>query len=134
MEQKHRKITVDEYTTPSAVAISEDTSFVKIRELMFKNSIRHILVTKGDEPIGIISERDILLAIKIDRLPDKLTSKDVMTLDPYIVSPNTSIDEVALNMSKNKFGSAIVQYGDGEFGIFTSTDALNALIEISRGQ
>jgi len=43
------------------------------------------------------------------------------------------LDRVAFTMSDRKIGSVIVNEDDGEFlGIFTVTDALNALIEISR--
>ena len=43
------------------------------------------------------------------------------------------LDEVAHAMSEKKVGSVIVNDEDGKFlGIFTVTDALNALIEIVR--
>lgn len=45
----------------------------------------------------------------------------------------TPLDEVAYVMSERKVGSVIVNEDSGEFlGIFTVTDVLNALIEISR--
>lgn len=43
--------------------------------------------------------------------------------------------EAAYEMSLNKIGSMVVVDDHGEvFGIFTTTDALNALIEIVRGE
>ena len=39
-----------------------------------------------------------------------------------------------LAMSKQKIGSAVVSDHNEIVGIFTSTDALNALVEILRGQ
>ena len=45
----------------------------------------------------------------------------------------SSIEALALLMSERKIGSVIVNGEEGEFrGIFTLTDALNALVEISR--
>lgn len=56
-----------------------------------------------------------------------------MAADPVAVKASTPLDEVAYAMSDRKIGSVIVNEDDGEFmGIFTLTDALNALIEISR--
>ena len=56
-----------------------------------------------------------------------------MTADPYTVSIEANLDDVAFEMSRNKYGSAIVMDNNDEvYGIFTSTDALNALIEVLR--
>ena len=56
-----------------------------------------------------------------------------MATDPVAVLANAPLDEVALLMSERKIGSVIVNGEEGEFrGIFTLTDALNALVEISR--
>jgi acetoin utilization protein AcuB len=41
------------------------------------------------------------------------------------------MDEVAFEMSSRKIGSVLVTEDDQLLGIFTVTDALNALIEIS---
>jgi acetoin utilization protein AcuB len=58
-----------------------------------------------------------------------------MALNPITVNSQTSLDEVAFEMSKNKIGSVIVNDEEDKFlGIFTATDALNALIEIARDQ
>ncbi len=60
-----------------------------------------------------------------------------MTANPYIVEPDVELEKVVFHMSKNKIGSAIVKFDGGantEFGIFTSTDALNALLEVLRGE
>ena len=56
-----------------------------------------------------------------------------MQKEPYLVSADTKLSEVAFYMSKNKYGSALVMNPDGDLGIFTSTDALNALVEVLRG-
>ena len=56
-----------------------------------------------------------------------------MAAAPLTVSASTPLDEVAFAMSDMKVGSVIVNDEDGRFlGIFTATDALNALIEIIR--
>lgn len=49
------------------------------------------------------------------------------------VRASTTLDEVAYLMSEKKVGSVIVNDDEGAFvGFFTTTDALNALIEIVR--
>ena len=56
-----------------------------------------------------------------------------MVRDPLTVSSEMPLDEVAFEMSTRKVGSVIVNDENDELlGIFTVTDALNALIEIAR--
>ncbi|MCB0415620.1 MAG: CBS domain-containing protein [Bdellovibrionales bacterium] len=129
-----KNIPVDEYTTPSPIAVTTDDGFGRIRELMEANGIRHIIVLKNNEPMGIISERDLLFAEKFASKDLPLTAEDMMTENPFCVSAETSLEEVVFELSSRKIGSAIVKYDDGSTGIFTTTDALNALIEIIRGQ
>jgi acetoin utilization protein AcuB len=56
-----------------------------------------------------------------------------MASDPVTVNSQASLDVVAFEMSQNKIGSVLVNDENEKFlGIFTVTDALNALIEIAR--
>lgn len=134
MVEKMRNIPVDEYTTPSPVFVGPKTPLNEVVKLMRVHEIRHIPVVENGQPVGIISDRDLKLVTGMG-LDGSLKAEQIMTPDPYTVSPETSLDEVVFTMSQNKYGSAIVQNEEGEVtGIFTSTDALNALIEIVRGQ
>ncbi len=134
MQKKWKKIPVEEFTSPSPLTVSENENLEGIRKLMRDNGIRHIPVVRGKELVGIISDRDVKLATTFNQ-STTLKASDIMTPDPYTVSPETSLDEVAFEMSAHKYGCAIVQDEQGEVvGVFTSTDALNAIIEIVRGE
>ena len=128
------KIPVDEYTTPSPLSVEQEATLREVKALMADHDVRHVPVTSNGVPVGIISDRDLIVASRFETSDTQLAAKDVMTPEPYTVLPETSIDEVVFNMSAKKFGSSLVQYENGEFGIFTSTDALNALIEVLRNQ
>lgn len=127
------KILVDEFTTPSPVSVLEDKPIVEILEIMEHHQFRHVpVVSKSGEPVGILSDRDAKTISGFD-IMKKLKAKDVMTTEPYIANSNTLLEDVALEMSRNKWGSAIISYPEeNSFGIFTSTDALNALVELLR--
>ena len=127
------KISVDEFTTPSPYSVAEKSTYSEIFELMSSQGIRHLPVVQNGLPIGLISDRDIhLLALASSN--ENILAEDIMTKDPFTVYPDTPIEEVALEMSQRKIGSAIVTSEDGKVtGIFTATDALNALVEVMRG-
>ena len=128
-------VTVDEFTTPEPVTATEDLSIDELQRLMEKHGIRHLPVVRGESVVGVISDRDVRLVAGLTYAEKhQVRAGDVMTPDPLIVSATARLDEVALAMSERKVGSAIVTEADGKLlGIFTATDALNALIEIVRG-
>lgn len=126
------KITVEEYTSVNPFTVNVTDSLDKVKSLMIEKKIRHLPVLENGQPVGMISQRDVNLTNRLD-LNLRLQAKDIMTADPYMVTFTATLDDVAFEMSKNKIGSAIVMDENEEvYGIFTSTDALNALIEIMR--
>ncbi len=126
-------ITVEEYTTPSPITVDELASITEVAEVMKKNGVRHIPVKSGDKAIGIISERDLKVFTNSE-YAKKFTAKDLMTEEPFEVMFNTPLVDVAFKLSEKKIGSAVVTDESGDLmGIFTVTDALNALIEVLRG-
>ena len=125
-------LTVFEYTTPNPYFVNSDDSIGEIAEVIMQKGVRHIPVMEDGEIVGVISHRDIGFRY-YDSIDRELTAKDIMTPEPYIVDFNTPLESVAFNMSQRKIGSAIVQDCHGDLvGIFTSTDALNALIDVIR--
>jgi acetoin utilization protein AcuB len=129
---KQLKIPVDEYTTPSPVTVDADTPMCDLIELMQDKEIRHIPVVSADAAIGIISDRDVRMVMNVEGA-QALRARDLMHADPFTVESGTSLEDVVFAMSKNKIGSAIVNDNGNIVGIFTSTDALNALVEVLRG-
>lgn len=126
---------VEEYTTPNPVTAREDMLIDDLRRLMEEHGIRHLPIVRGGTVVGVISDRDARLVSGLD-FEQKLQVRagDIMAPDPLTVSAGTPLDEVAYAMSEKKIGSVIVNDENGQFlGIFTVTDALNALIEIARG-
>lgn len=126
---------VEEYTTPNPVTAREDMLIDDLRRLMEEHGIRHLPIVRGGTVVGVISDRDARVVAGLD-FEQKLQVRaaDIMAPDPLTVSAATPLDEVAYAMSEQKIGSVIVNDENGQFlGIFTVTDALNALIEIARG-
>ncbi len=129
------RVPVDEFTTPDPITTNEDTSIDDLRLLMEEHGIRHLPVVRGDTVVGVISDRDVRVVSGLTAMEKlQVRAADIMAPDPLTVSAATPLDDVAYAMSEQKIGSVIVNDEDGRFlGIFTASDALNALIEIVRG-
>ncbi len=128
------RVPVDEFTTPDPITTNEDTSIDDLRRLMEEHGIRHLPVVRGDTVVGVISDRDVRVVSGLT-VTEKLQIRaaDIMAPDPLTVSATMPLDDVAYAMSEQKVGSVIVNDENGRFlGIFTASDALNALIEIVR--
>lgn len=129
-----KNVLVEEFTTPSPVTAGLEDTIQDVSELMSENEVRHIPIVAGKQVVGILSDRDICVIKSCYSDVATLKVNAVMKGDPYIVDPNTPIEEVVFYMSKEKIGSAIVYSREMDYlGIFTLVDALNSLIEIIRG-
>ena len=128
------QITVNEYTTPSPASVEGHTPLPEVWDLMQQRGIRHLLVKDGESKVvGVLSERDLTTFSQALDF-EQIEAQDVMSKNIVSVMSSALLYEVALNMSKAKIGSTIVENEEtGELGIFTSTDALNALVEVLRG-
>jgi acetoin utilization protein AcuB len=124
------EVSVDEYTSPILVMINCKASIDKALEVMLENRIRHLPVEDKGKVIGIVSERD-LLTHQGKNWTTMMTVEDIMNPNLFSVYRNEGLGEVAFQLSSQKVGSALVLDESGEvYGIFTTTDALNALVEI----
>ena len=123
-------IPVEEFTSPCLVTVGPEATIDTALELMQENSIRHLPVVKGDNTLGIVSERDLLLHLG-KNWAEMIKVGDVMSTSILSVYGNDNLGDVAFQLSSQKVGSALVLDSEGKlFGIFTTTDALNALVEI----
>ena len=128
------QVAVEEYTTPNPITAEENMPIGDVQRLMADHGVRHLPVVRDGRVVGVISDRDVrvVLGLSIEH-QQQVRAGDVMAVDPLTVSAATPLDEVAYARSDRKVGSAIVNDEQGELlGIFTATDALNALIEVTR--
>lgn len=127
------KLPVEEFTTPNPITATTHSKVEELARVMKDHGIRHLPILDGSRLVGIVSERDLKVIAGLKALERvQLTAADIMSTDPVTVDAATPLDEVAFEMAEKKIGSVLVSDGDEFLGIFTLTDALNALIETVR--
>ncbi len=115
--------------SPHSVGLDQDLKTAK--ELLYEHDIRHLPVRKGGELVGVVSERDILLALAVEKKFDQeMTIEDVYWEDPKQFSPETPLKEVADLMAKERIGSVLVVENEKLVGIYTTVDACRDLAEL----
>lgn len=122
---------ISKYMTTTPNAINSESSVYEAMEMMEKNKIRHLPVMKNNKVFGIMSDRDVKsLFAFAGANPKEIKVGEVCSDLPYITEPDALINEVATSMANQKLGSAIVMDNGKLVGIFTATDACQALSDI----
>lgn len=125
-----KDLTVEEFTSPAVQTVNAGESLNNAFELMQSDGIRHLPVLHGTKVVGIVSERDIVTFITRP-WSEKLLVEDIMHTSLLTAYRTDNLGSVAFKLSSLKIGSAIILDDDNLlYGIFTTTDALNALVEL----
>jgi CBS domain-containing protein len=131
-----RKLPVKDIMTKKPIVVKGSSTVKEAANVMKKNSVGSLIVTRKEKPIGIITERDILLkVIAGNKTPAKTKIKDIMTSPVVTISPNTDVTDAARKMAKLNIRRLPVVQKDELQGVVTENDILRiapALIELTR--
>lgn len=128
MTTKARRIPIQKYMTRAQYFASPEESVLLAHERMLEHDVRHLPVLRGETLVGVLFRSDLKLVGSLDPAvvrPIKVQS--VMVTEYYTVGPDEALDVAAREMSKRKWGSALVIDEGKVVGVFTTTDALRAL-------
>lgn len=129
-------IPVREVMNPDPVTVSPKMKLNHAASLMQERDVSCLIVTRKDEPMGSLSERDIIrLVVAKDLKPNQVTVKEVMTSPVHSVGPDEDLTSVARAMSKAKTRIMAVVEDRRLIGIITQRDLFNlspTLLELSR--
>jgi signal-transduction protein with cAMP-binding, CBS, and nucleotidyltransferase domain len=123
---------VEKIMTPLPLQTAPPTSNVREIAEQMKAQKRGaiIIVDSKNQPLGIITERDITRRVVAERKdPDKVTALDVMSHPIISVDPETSIYDAALVMTKYKIRRLPTVRDNILHGIVTATDLAKHLYE-----
>jgi len=132
--------TVSDFMTRQVVTVAPDDKLRQAAERMQARGCRRLPVVEDGRLVGIISDRDVQLALASpfvlrerwydDKLLDETLVRVCMALDVTSVSPETPLIQAAVLMRDRKIGGLPVVEKDQLVGIISETDMLNALIQL----
>ncbi|MFO7563866.1 MAG: CBS domain-containing protein [Enhygromyxa sp.] len=125
--------TIAECMTTHPVSIPADASLADACERMHEHDIRHLPVIDRGRVVGLVSERDLAVVSGIPGIDkQRVEVTEAMVANPYVVAPETPLEEVVAVMHEHKLGTAVVM-AEGEVrGIFSVVDALAVLLLMLR--
>ncbi|MEX2191869.1 MAG: CBS domain-containing protein [Nitrosarchaeum sp.] len=102
--------------------LDASTSIKDAAELMDKNNIGCIIVTKNQLPIGILTERDFVKRVAAKEKPSTTSLEEVMSSPLIEVNLDETVWEAAQIMKTNNIHKLPVKKDNKIIGIVTATD------------
>lgn len=127
------RMTAHVYTASPATTIAEALTVTR------RHRIRHLPVLEGDKLVGLVTDRDLRLAMppiwaeQREELHAILHNKQVgeVMVSPIITTtPDTPIEDAARRLYEHRIGCLPVLEGDRLVGILTETDVLRSFTEL----
>ena len=129
-------ITVRDIMTANPVTVHPETSLEYATTTMRNVNCRQLPVVEGDQLVGIITERDIRLAVTSPTEDMDFTHHhelnhfavgEFMTANPKIVAPTAAVADAAEMLRRLKIGALPVMEDAKLVGIITISDCLACL-------
>ena len=118
------EVPVREVMDREYVGATESDDLVDTVELLLREDAETAVVLRGSEPVGVLTERDVLAVLVEGPDPETATVGDAMTESIPTVSPETSLDAAADMMSTRSSRRLVVTTGGEPLGLITEHDLL----------
>ncbi len=126
------RISVREIMTREVVTAEKDTKASEAGEMMIKQKVGSLIVTEKGEPVGVVTERDLVLkVISKDVKPSSMTLKDIMTQPLVTIEPDESVSDAARKMVRLGIRRLPVIENGKLVGIVTDTDMIAVSSELT---
>ena len=82
------------------VTASRETAVKELARMMLEQELGDVVIAEDDRPVGIVTDRDIALAVaRYDDLTE-LTAEDVMTADPVTIHEDATAVDLPATMAE----------------------------------
>ncbi len=121
---------IKECCQENVVTAAPTAAILDIIELMKNRNIGSVVITENKKPVGIITDRDILLRVIAEgKDPGTIKVKEVMTKKPMVLSEEVGLFDALKQMEGKKFRRFPVVDAKGHLkGILTVDDLISHLI------
>ncbi|MDR2699433.1 MAG: CBS domain-containing protein [Nitrososphaerota archaeon] len=126
------KMLVKDVMSSPVVTADETETTNNIAVTMSKENLGAVIITnKERKPIGIITERDLVVrVIAKNNKPDQIKAKEIMTTPLITIDPDTAINDAARKMSRLNIRRLGIVYKGNMIGIVSDKDLLGVMPEL----
>jgi len=123
--------------TRNPKTVSPDDPLSAAARILREHRFHHLPVVEGGKLVGILSDADLrnasFAAISPEGgggPPGDRPVREVMRTEVWSVTPEDSVEDALLILTREKFGALPVLSGDRVVGIITRSDLLNAFVDL----
>ena len=116
--------TVRDVMDRAFVGVSESDTVTETAELLLSEGADGAVVLRGDEPVGVVTERDALQGL-VGEAADQ-SVREVMTEEVPTVRPDETISDAATEMTSLSTQRVIVTDGSRPVGLLSEHDLITA--------
>ena len=121
--------TIGEFIKGPSHAVAPDETIRAIAQILSSYEIGVVIVERDNEPVGVVSERDLVRGLT---LHDEfglvgsyldMTASDLMSSDPIVADASTTKDDAVVMMRERELRHLLVATADG-YGVVSIRDLL----------
>jgi CBS domain-containing protein len=120
------ELSVRDVLTTEYVGVNESDPVLGAVRLMREERSGCVLVVRGSEPVGIMTEWDVLGLVDDEGDPGETTVGDAMTSPVISVDASWSLADAATTMARQNIRNLVVEDDNGVLGILTQRDVIAA--------
>ena len=110
------------------ITISKEKTCLDAATLLQEKDISFLVVTEGQNPVGIISEADFVRKLVVKNMvASEVPISDIMSHKFRWVEPTTSIEDAVQKMLNNNIRRLLVLESEKLVGVITQTDLASHL-------
>ena len=114
---------VKNYMQKNISTISTEESAVEASKTMLKEKVGYVITLNKGRPVGIVTERDLILKIMaLDKNPKSVKISECMSSPLVSIDPDKSIEEAVEVMKEHGFRRLPVIKNGIIYGVFTAKD------------
>lgn len=118
-----RIVSVREAMAGKVLTASPTTTVAKAAKMMAERDVGSIIIVKDKKPVGILTERDLLMkVVSLDLKPSTVKVGKIMSTPITTILPDADITEAARIMARNKIRRLPVIERGKLVGILTASD------------
>ncbi len=116
-------MTIHALARTDVVTVDPEATILEVATAMADNSVGSVVVTEGETPLGIVTDRDLAIdVLGVDADPAEMTAREIMTGDLFTVDVDDGLFDVITWMREENVRRVPVMDGDVLAGIVTLDD------------
>ena len=136
MQRAQSADTISEIMSTDIISIQENQTIHDAVSQMVANKVSKVFVYNGEKPVGVISDKDVIRFLYIDRSKRKLNeifASEVMNQICFVVDSMTCT-QAAQMMMINKISSLGIGSKDKMEGVVTKSDLIKYYVSVDPGK